>query len=91
MRRFGDTIMVSRTHSCETEPDIHVSVHDHPLVWLIEDVTKSGRDVGEQSNGITQKVGRSQHSVDLSNELFLIVQNHTLLERCAVESDILEE
>ena len=65
-------------------------MHDHSLIWFVEDIAESGRDVGKQSNGITEEIGRSEDSVDLTNKLFLVVEYDPLLQRGHIQSNVLQ-
>lgn len=81
---------IAGTYPGETKPDVHVTVHDHTLIWLIEDITESRRDISEQAYWVTEEIGGSEDTVNLSDKLLLIVQDDSLLQGWDVESDIFE-
>jgi hypothetical protein len=65
-------------------------MHDHALVRLVEDITESGRDVVEETDGITEEIRGSEYSIDLTDKLLLVMKYDSLLQGGDVEPDILQ-
>lgn len=65
-------------------------MHDHTLIWFVKDIAEPGRDVGEESDGIPKEIGGSQHSVDLTDKLLLVMEDDSFLQRGDIQPNVLQ-
>jgi hypothetical protein len=71
--------LASFTYSCETNSKLFAAMHNNTLIWLVEDVGEPRADVVEQTDRISKEISRSENSVQLRDDLFLVMKHKSFL------------